>query len=113
MSKLYYATAMKANAALGNMGDWQGRHNAAMDAPRAGFESAVVTMLRGWLEYAQTHQERYESPIGEDGVIGVAWAETGKAIHSLLDGETGRMDRGTLSTLIHGTMRDNGIDEEW
>ena len=57
MSKLYYATAMKANAALGNMGDWQGRHNAAMDAPKVGVSTesnlSTASFKKKWANYGK------------------------------------------------------------
>jgi hypothetical protein len=103
---------MKANPKLANMGNWQNRHNAAVEHPAAGFERAIITMLRGWLEYAEVHHAQYESLIGDDGVLGDEWRDLGKAIHGLLDGMTGRLDCGTLSTLIHDTLKANGIEEE-
>jgi hypothetical protein len=104
---------MKANPKLGNMGQWQERHNAAVLSPRPGFERAIITMLRGWLEYADQHFQEYESRITDDGVLGDEWIEIGKAIHGLLNGQTGRIDCGTFSTLIHDTMEANGAERDW
>jgi hypothetical protein len=104
---------MKANPKLGNIGQWQERHNAAVLSPREGFERAIVTMLRGWLEYADAHHQRYESTITNDGVLGDYWVDIGRAIHGLLDGDCGRIDCGTFSTLIHDTMEANGAERDW
>jgi hypothetical protein len=43
--------------------------------------------------------------------MGPEWFALGKAIHGLLDGETGRLDCGTLSTIIHDTAAAEGFPE--
>jgi hypothetical protein len=114
MSQLLLAKqlGMLANPKLSNMNGWQDRHNAAVSMPKAGLERAVVTMLTGWLEYAYAHQETYESPIGQDYVLGPEWQRIGDAIHGLLDGDCGRLDCGTLSALIYEAMRGQGCEVE-
>jgi len=74
-------------------------HRNAMKSPR-GPEEPIVRMYDAWRLYAQNHQRRYESPIGHDGVMGPAWASIGSAIIDLLNGETGRIDCGTLDHVI-------------
>ena len=91
---------------------WKSRHIAAIRAPRLGFERAIVRGIRSWLEYAQAHKRRYESGIGKDGHLGEIWAAQGRALHDLLDGETGRLDCGTLSTIIHRALRAEGFGED-
>lgn len=49
---------------------WSRRYLAAIACPRPGLEAAFVGLLRAWLEYADAHQSRYESGIGEDSVLG-------------------------------------------
>jgi hypothetical protein len=77
---------------------WGLRHAEAMTSPARGFEASLVTMLRAWAEYADAHVARYESPI--DAVLGQSWQEIGEALIGLLNGETGRLDCGTLDGLI-------------
>ena len=93
----------------GNIGDWQGRHLQAVHSPR-GFERPIVRMIEQWLRYADTHQKEYESRIGEDYVIGRYWEEMGDSLRGLLNGQTGRLDCGTLDSVILGAMEDVGID---
>jgi len=69
-------------------------------------------MLRGWLTYADRHQARYHSGIGADGVLGDEWAALGHAILGLLNGETGRLDCGTLDALIRGTLVAEGFGSD-
>lgn len=87
------------------------RHNEAIDWPK-GFETPIVKMLHFWAMYAVEHQKRYESPIGEDYVLGVDWKDMGLALRGLLNGETGRLDCGTLDGFILETMRENGIETD-
>lgn len=71
-------------------------HLEAMRNPAPGFERALVTMLRGAAEYAETHRQRYESPLSCDGFIGEAWHTLGQAVLDLLNGETGHLDCATV-----------------
>lgn len=82
---------------------WSTRHLAALNAPRDA-EVAIVGLLEAWLIYADRHQDRYMSDIGEDGVLGPEWAKVGSALLALLNGELGRLDGGTLDTLIRDTL---------
>jgi len=77
-----------------------------------GVESALRDMIRGWAEYAEMHETSYGSLIGNDYVLGPAWAEQGKALITLLNGVTGRFDCGTLDGFIRDTMKNNGTDPE-
>ncbi len=90
---------------------WQDRHVEALYAPK-GFEAPIVGMIAAWAQYADTHAARYESGIGADYVLGVAWHEMGVLIHDLLNGELGRLDGGTLSSFLHTTMRAEGFNDE-
>lgn len=84
------------------------RHNDAIDHPK-GFEVPIVRMLHFWEMYAVEHAKRFESPIGEDYVLGAEWQAMGEAIRGLLNGETGRLDCGTLDGYILQTMREQGF----
>lgn len=106
-------------APLPNDTGWQDRHFAAVlqhvkpatwNNPRIAMESGLLHMLQGWLEYADAHRAAYDSPIGEDGVLGPAWQEMGEGLRSLLNGDLGRMDGGTLDGVILDAMSMNGID---
>jgi hypothetical protein len=90
---------------------WMNRHLAAVLTPRNGIESALVQMFSGWLKYADEHN-RYETGIGSDYVLGVEWAKIGGALLGLLNGETGRLDCGTLDSLIRNVLSAEGIDPE-
>jgi hypothetical protein len=54
----------------------------------------------------------FESLIGEDYVLGPEWTQIGTAIRGLLNGETGRLDCGTLDGFILETMRENGVEKD-
>lgn len=86
------------------------QHQEACINPRPGFERALVRMLRGWLEYAEVYEGRYESRIGDDGILGPEWEAIGEALRGLLNGEAGRLDCGTIDSIILDAMRDAGVD---
>jgi hypothetical protein len=101
----------------GNSNGWENRHENAVIGSDLGrnankHEDSIVKMLRGWEKYAQAHRLRFESPIGEDYVLGVAWQEIGEALRTLLNGELGRLDGGTVDGFILDTMAENGINTE-
>jgi hypothetical protein len=109
---------LTANRSMPNTGGWQDRHDAALRVPattgiRKPFETALVEMLKGWQKYALDHKERYDrGTIGEDGILGPEWEAIGDALRGLLNGETGRLDCGTLDGFILDTMKENGIETE-
>ena len=75
-------------------------------------ETAIVSMLKGWEQYAMDHKRRFDSPIDEDYVLGPAWKEIGESIRTLLNGEVGRLDAGTVDGFILDTMAENGFERE-
>ncbi len=117
-----------ANPKLGNMNGWQDLHNNAAKnfgivAPslhglkpsaRASrrFEFAMVTMLDGWLGYADIYKDQYDSLIGDDGVLGPEWESIGQALLGMLNGALGRLDGGTLDGAIRKALADNGCEDE-
>ena|ERR1700690_2808897 len=108
-------STMLADRKMPNTGGWQDRHDDAViqagqsRIPKP-FESSVARMLGDWAQYAADHKARYESLIGEDGVLGPNWEDIGIALRGLLNGETGRLYCGTLDGFIMDTMRENGVD---
>lgn len=90
---------------------WKQRHLDAVTLPRNN-EVPIVQALRAWLYYADMHRNRYESGIGEDGVLGPAWAQWGDALRQLLNGDCGRLDCGTLDSILCNTLTDEGFDPD-
>lgn len=74
-----------------------------MPSPRINrmYEIAFTQMINGLKLYAQAHQAEYDSPIGEDYVLGDEWETIARGIIGLLNGETGKLDPGE----IDGTIR--------
>jgi hypothetical protein len=93
-----------------NIGGWQGRHIGAVACPRTEYERALVELLSGWLRYADAAQERWESGIGNDYVLGPNWAQIGTGIRGLLNGDLGRLDGGTLDHVLCRTLEAEGLD---
>lgn len=95
----------------GNIGDWQGRHMQACIAPR-GLERPLVRMIEQWLRYADSHEKRFESLIGDDYVLGEHWFDMGLALRGLLNGESDRLDCGTLDYVILTALKRAGFDTD-
>ena len=95
----------------GNLGDWKGRHLKAVRHPFADKEMPFLKMLQGWLDYANSHEARFGSPVGEDHILGNAWIRLGLALSDMLEGDLGpRLDCGTLSTIIVDNLAEQGWD---
>jgi hypothetical protein len=88
---------------------WGARHSAAFRNPRC--DEAIVGLIRSAAAYADQHQRRFESRIGEDGCLGEYWADIVRGIRGLLNGECGRLDCGTLDCLILDMLHAEGIEE--
>lgn len=88
---------------------WGKRHALAWRAPNA-IEEPIVNLYTALAQYADRHHARYESPIGEDGVLGVEWLTIAKALRGLLNGELGRLDGGTLDSLIYALVESAGFE---
>lgn len=95
---------------------WKARHTAALRGiPDSrgivgALEMSIVMMLRGWLAYADAHLLAYGSALGADYVLGEAWFATGVAMLTLLNGDLGRLDAGTLDTIIRDNLEEQGWD---
>lgn len=85
------------------------RHVEAVAAPR-GVERPILRMIEAWEAYRTEYARTLEAPIGDDGVLGEEWAAIGDAIHALLNGPTGRLDCGTLSTRIRVAQAKEGFE---
>ncbi len=89
--------------------DWKRMHDNAWSYPVAGFERGIRDMVLGWEAYATQHGHRYESLIGDDGVLGPEWAAIGGALIGLLNGNCGRFDCGTLDARIRNFAATHGV----
>lgn len=72
----------------------------------------LAGMISAWEHMATLHNEAYGDFIGEDYVLGEPWRDIGLAIIELLNGETGRLDCGTIDREVRECLRDNGFTED-
>jgi hypothetical protein len=99
---------------------WKSRHLTAVAEPLGSIygpekpthERAMVLMLRGWLEYAEAQKSAFDSNIGDDYVLGDEWFKIGEALRGLLNGDLGRLDGGTLDTIIADNLNEQGFDPD-
>lgn len=73
---------------------------------------ALCSIYGGLYNYATAHRDMYDSPIGDDGVLGPAWLDALKGLRTLLNGETGDLDCGDFDARIVALASENGFDGE-
>lgn len=88
-------------------GNWKDRHAKAVRSRAI----PVVEAIRAWCDYATVHKTLYGSSIGQDYVLGPAWAEWGRAMRTLLNGDLRGADAGTLDTILCGNLVNQGFTE--
>lgn len=76
------------------------------------FGDSIVQMFKALVQYAECHREAYESPIGEDYVMGEYWLNMASGLSGLLNGETGTLDCGEWDLRIRLLALNNGFTEE-
>lgn len=99
---------------------WKSRHLTAIAEPlgtlygpeKPTHERAMVLMLRGWIEYAEAHRSAFGSDIGADYVLGDEWFKIGESLRGLLNGDLGRLDGGTLDSIIADNLDQQGFDAD-
>ena len=96
---------------------WQHRHLNAWARPYGQSLSerravAMCSAIRAWADIADNHLRAYDSPIGDDGVLGPAWQKIGDGLLDLLNGECGALDAGTLDRMIRAVLRSQRAESE-
>ena len=75
-------------------------------------EAIIRDSIIAWARYGEQHWVLYHSHIGKDGVLGVAFKAMGNALRDMLNGNTGRLDCGTLDKLILDIAKACDVDLE-
>lgn len=88
---------------------WRVKHNEAVRNP-AGFEVAIMGLLLGLETYRVEHALHYAANVGDDGVLCEGVIDIAKGIRTLLNGEIGRLDGGTIDGYLVGLLRECGED---
>ena len=78
--------------------------------PRELAAGAVAAAVTAWARYADAHYALYDNRIGDDAVIGEGWKSWGKSLLGLLNGETGKLDCGTVDKMIREIAELNGVE---
>ncbi len=117
----YASQLAKGPTTSADMNGWRARHMLAIESIRLpmrgsttspSLEIPMVAMVKGWAAYADAHAARFHSKIGDDSVLGPAWAEMGRGLLRLLNGELGHLDAGTLDAFLRDTLVEEGFDPE-
>jgi hypothetical protein len=73
---------------------------------------AFLRLVTALADYSDAHRERFESSMGDDGFLGPAWLDILKGTRTLLNGETGRLDCGTVDSMLVRMAEAAGYEEE-
>ena len=73
---------------------------------------AVAEIMWALAKYHQEHRDEYDSTIAEDGVLGPAFLDILKGARSLLNGELGPHDAGTLDSALVAIGRAAGFEDK-
>jgi hypothetical protein len=96
---------------------WARQHDKAWAVPMHDQEGAIVRLVTALADYADDYAARFESPIGHDAVLGggkghgMGWLEILKGTRGLLNGETGRLDCGTVDSMLVRMAQAAGYEE--
>jgi hypothetical protein len=74
-------------------------------------EQAIRKMIEGAILYAKAHASAYETPIGEDYVLGPPWLAIVGSLRRLLDGEIGSLDGGSTDRVLLDLARSQGFSK--
>lgn len=95
-----------------NRAKWAAHNDRIIAAPRGGFERAIAWHWKALADYAKEHQKRYESPIGDDAILGEHWKQSALAFLGFLNGDCGRFDCGDLDGRVRVLADSSGVDLE-
>lgn len=92
--------------------NWLINHHKALQKPR-GNEEPIVTLRSALIQYGVYYSERFEGcKLGEDHLLGSGWLQIAKGYLVLLNGETGRLDCGSLDGELRDMARRFSFSEE-
>ncbi len=108
---IHLAQGRARQEALPEAPQWLINHHKALQAPR-GNEEPVVTLRSALIQYGVYYPERFVGcTLGGDSFLGAAWLQIAQGYLALLNGETGRLDCGTLDRELRDMARRFGFDE--
>lgn len=91
---------------------WLISHHKALQRPLDS-EAPIVSLRSALIQYGIYYAERYEGcMLGEDRVLGPGWLQIASGYLALLNGETGRLDCGSLDAELRDMARRFGFAEE-
>lgn len=88
------------------------RHYWAFHEPKKGHERALVHLVRGLVEYADTHEEEFGRKIADDNFFGPEWLKMLSSVRALLNGEIGRFDGGLFDTMLCTIAEKAGFEDD-
>jgi hypothetical protein len=109
--------ADKMEARAGGATGWAKRNNDvfranAVSPMPSGQARALVRGVYVLADYADGHYKQFGSLIGDDSVLGPAWAEVASGLRALLNGEIRPLDGGTMDAIICNLASANGLNPD-
>ena len=106
-----YANGHKSRGLQGAMmiDTWKQNHMKAMVEP-VRFEIPISGFLKAIQDYASLYEERFEGVIGNDGVLGDGLKDIIQGLRTLLNGDCGRIDCGTIDSKLCELAERNSIE---
>ena len=74
-------------------------------------EDAILCAVQAPWHWAEYHRRNW-GPIGDDGVLGPAWAQIADGTLQMLNSVTGRVDPGTIDSFIREMAEANNVKLE-
>jgi hypothetical protein len=90
--------------------NWQSRHLVCWGARSASPAAALRDAIVAWANIAEAHDDAFSRRIGDDSVLGAAWKQMGHALITMLNGDLGGLDGGTLDKLIRDIAVASHVD---
>ena len=85
-------------------------HNLAVKFPLPGVEQGLINILVGMAQFAEGHSIKFDATITKDGVLGPVWVTMARCVRNLLNGDVGRLHRGTLAGVLRRLVQPLEID---
>lgn len=87
---------------------WAVRHNLEVQRNL----NPVVLAFNALQAMAESHEARFETPIGDDYILGDHWKDMAIGLRGMLNGDCGDLDCGTMDEAILKLAESHGMDLE-
>lgn len=83
-----------------------------MDRHEIDMGREVEHLITAARRYAEAYRSHFDSPVGDDGVLGDGVRDVLRGVNTLLNGPLGREDGGTCSSMLCAIAREHNLADE-